>query len=40
MGIVPNDAAVIQLVAAILANEHDEWQSGDRRHLSAGSWLD
>src|SRR5262245_7728149 len=38
VGIFPDEAAVVRLVVAILADIHEGWQSDERRYRRRGRW--
>jgi transposase-like protein len=40
VGVFPNPAALLRLAGAVLVEQHDEWDAGDRRYLAAASMLE
>ena len=36
----PNPAALLRLAGAVLIEQHDEWEAGDRRYFSSSSMLE
>jgi transposase-like protein len=34
VGVFPNDDAILRLVGRVPADQHDEWQTSDRRYLT------
>ena len=40
VGVFPNPAALLRLAGAVLAEQHDEREAGERRYLSESSMLE
>ena len=40
VGVFPNPAALLRLAGAVLIEQHDEWEAGDRRYFSESSMLE
>jgi putative transposase len=40
VGVFPNPAALLRLAGAVLVEQHDEWEAGERRYFSEASMLE
>ena len=40
VGVFPNPAALLRLAGAVLIEQHDEWEAGDRRYFSEASMIE
>ncbi|MCU1529923.1 MAG: transposase [Frondihabitans sp.] len=40
VGVFSHPAALLRLAGAVLVEQHDEWDAGDRRYLSEASMLE
>jgi transposase-like protein len=40
VGVFPNPAALLRLAGAVLVEQHDEWEAGERRYFSESSMLE
>jgi putative transposase len=38
--VFPNPAALLRLAGAVLIEQHDEWEAGERRYFSEASMLE
>ena len=40
VGVFPNPTALLRPAGAVLAEQYDEWEAGDRRYFSESSMLE
>ena len=40
VGVFPNPAALLRLAGAVLVEQDDEWEAGERRYFSESSMLE
>jgi putative transposase len=40
VGVFPNLPTILRLAGAVLVEQHDEWEAGDRRYFSESSMLE